>query len=248
MTELPLHRFFDPTEFRRWSLSAVFVVFIYATVIAGTIHWFKRHNDFAGTGSDPMVIDLISAPPSQAPRSDAAPGPEMQQAPAPAPQAEKRASVEQEQIAPAPLQQNPAVVAPPEQKEKPDPTKDKPKPVVAKPPEPTEAPAPRTTAPPQAMQAARERYDGRLSAHLQRYKEYPRASRSASEQGVAMLTFTVNRNGQVSGARIAKSSGFTALDNETLAMIQRAQPLPSFPPEMPQSSLIFTVPIRYSLH
>jgi protein TonB len=30
-----------------------------------------------------------------------------------------------------------------------------------------------------------------------------------------------------------------------MAMIRRAQPLPSFPPEMTQSSASFTVPVRF---
>ena len=238
----------DRTEVRRWSLSAVFVVAVHVSVLAAGTYWFTRHNDFAGTGSQPMMVDLESAPPTNEPRKfDVAPGPEMQQAPAPSPQPEQQTKAEQEQIPPAPLQQNPVVVAPPEQKQKPAPVKDKPKPSAEKPPQPTEAPAPRTTAPPQAAQAARANYMGLLSAHLQRFKQYPPAARAAGEQGVAMLSFTVRRDGQVSGGRIAKSSGSAKLDAETLAMLQRAQPLPSFPSEMTQSALSFSAPIRFSL-
>jgi len=146
------------------------------------------------------------------------------------------------------LQQNPVVVAPPEQKEKPKPIKDKPKPIAEKPPQPSADPAPRTTAPPEAAQAARANYMGLLSAHLQRFKQYPPAARAAGEQGVATLSFTVSRNGRVSDGRIVKSSGSAKLDAETLAMLRRAQPLPSFPPEMTQSALSFAAPIRFSLH
>ena len=60
-----------------------------------------------------------------------------------------------------------------------------------------------------------------------------------------MLSFTVSRTGGVLSARLAKSSGSSALDGETMAMIRRAQPLPSFPPEMTQSSASFTVPVRF---
>ena len=242
----------DRSEIRRWSLSAVFVVAVHASVLAAGALWFVRHNDFAGTGSQPMMVDLESAPPSNEPRKfDVAPGPEMQQAPAPAPapepEPEQQKKIEQEQIPPAPLQQNPIVVAPPEQKEKPKPVKDKPKPIAEKPPQPSADPAPRATAPPEAAQAARANYMGLLSAHLQRFKQYPTAARAAGEQGVATLSFTVSRDGQVSDGRIAKSSGSAKLDAETLAMLQRAQPLPSFPPEMTQGSLSFSAPIRFSL-
>lgn len=248
MNDITLHAPIDRTEVRRWSLSAIFVVAVHATVLAAGALWFVRHDDFVGTGSQPMMVDLESAPPTNEPRkADVAPGPEMQQAPAPTPEPEMQKKVEREQIPPAPLQQNPLVVAPPEQKEIPKPVKDKPKPIAEKPPQPSADPAPRTTAPPEAAQAARANYMGLLSAHLQRFKQYPPAARVAGEQGVATLSFTVNRNGQVSDGRIAKSSGSAKLDAETLAMLQRAQPLPSFPPEMTQSSLSFVAPIRFSL-
>ena len=224
----------------------MFVVTVHASILAAGSLWFVRHNDFIGTGSQPMTVDLETAPPTNEPRKfDVAPGPQMQQAPAPAPEQQRK--VEQEQIPPAPLQQNPVAVAPPEQKEKPKPIKDKPNPIAEKPPQPSADPAPRTTAPPEAAQAARANYMGLLSAHLQRFKQYPPAARAAGEQGVATLSFTVSRNGQVSDGRIAKSSGSAKLDAETLAMLQRALPLPSFPPEMTQDSLSFAAPIRFSL-
>lgn len=130
-------------------------------------------------------------------------------------------------------------------------------------PESREPPAPRSTAAPRAERqaslqsspqagraaaaAALPSYRDRLAAHLARFKQYPSASKAAGEQGTAMLSFTVGRSGQVLGSRLARSSGHPALDAETMAMIQRAQPLPSFPPEMTQTSLSFTVPVNFSL-
>jgi protein TonB len=46
---------------------------------------------------------------------------------------------------------------------------------------------------------------------------------------------------------ISKSSGVAALDEEVLAMVQRAQPLPAFPSAMMQQSVNLVVPIRFSL-
>ncbi len=235
----------DRTDVRRWSLSAGFVVAIHAAIMFAALLGYSRP-DLAGTASQLMTIDLVDAPPNPERKLDVAPGPQMQEAPAPTPEPQKQEQAEQEIIPPAPLQQTPVVVAPPEQKQKPKPDKDKPKPIAEKP-RPDTIPAPRTTAPPQAAQAARANYMGMLTAHLQRFKQYPPGARSAGEQGVATLSFTVSRNGQASGGRIAKSSGSAALDAETLAMLRRAQPLPSFPPEMAQSSLSFNAPIRFSL-
>jgi protein TonB len=141
----------------------------------------------------------------------------------------------------------------------------KPKPVrpeVKK--KPSEAPAaPRTTAAPRAdlqaraasaaaagaaAAAALPSYRDRLAAHLQRFKEYPSEAKAAGRTGVATISFTVSRNGQVLSSRLSGSSGVPALDAETMAMIRRAQPLPAFPPEITQASMSFNVPIRYSLN
>ena len=87
----------------------------------------------------------------------------------------------------------------------------------------------------------------RLVAHLQRYKRYPGAAQSRHEEGVVLLSFSMDRNGHVLARHVARSSGHSELDTEVMEMIQRAQPLPPFPPSMAQSRLDLTVPIRFSL-
>lgn len=86
-----------------------------------------------------------------------------------------------------------------------------------------------------------------LVRQLQRYKRYPSAAQSRNEQGVVLLSFSLDRSGHVLEHSIARSSGYVDLDNEVMAMIVRAQPLPAFPDTMPQTRLDLTVPIRFSL-
>lgn len=86
-----------------------------------------------------------------------------------------------------------------------------------------------------------------LFSHLLRYRQYPSSAQSAHQEGVVTLSFTMDRNGRVLSRHIARSSGISALDAEALAMVERAQPLPAFPPSMPGSSRNFTAPIRFSL-
>lgn len=247
MNTLVLHGPPDQTDIRRWGLSAALVVALHASLILAGLTWYTPP-DVIGTASDPIMLDLESAPQTPEPvQQDLAPGPQMQEAEPPAPEPEKQAEVVEEKIAPTPLQEKPEVVAPPEKPKPKVVVKEKPKPVLEKPKKPTDTPAPRTTATPQAAQAARINYNGLLSAHLQRYKQYPSGAKAAGEQGVAMLSFTVTRNGQVTSARLSRSSGSAALDGETMSMIRRAQPLPSFPPEMTQSSMSFSVPVRFFL-
>ena len=64
-------------------------------------------------------------------------------------------------------------------------------------------------------------------------------------RGVVLLRFTMDRNGKVLGAAIEKSSGNDALDQEALAALQRAQPLPLPPAEIPGDTLDLIVPVDF---
>ncbi len=86
-----------------------------------------------------------------------------------------------------------------------------------------------------------------LVRQLQRFKRYPAGSHARNEQGVVVLSFTLDRAGHVLAHSITKSSGYADLDNEVMAMILRAEPLPPFPASMPQPRLDLTVPIRFSV-
>jgi protein TonB len=119
-----------------------------------------------------------------------------------------------------------------------------------KPPEKVEktSPAPRTTV---RTEASAPRVDpswqSLLLKHLQRFKNYPSGAREHNEQGMVLLAFTIDRGGHVLSRRIVASSGFADLDAEVLTLVERAQPLPAFPPSMTEDHLDLTVPIRFSL-
>ena len=132
--------------------------------------------------------------------------------------------------------------AKPGPEEKPTPVK--PKVVRAEAKKPTDAPpAPRTTASPKAERqapaasavsagasaAALASYRQMVAAHLQRFKQYPPAAKAAGQQGTSRVSFTLSRSGGVLSVGLGGSSGHSALDAETLAMVRRAQPFPAFP-------------------
>lgn len=94
----------------------------------------------------------------------------------------------------------------------------------------------------------RDSYLGRLLAHLNRFKRYPAEAKRARVQGVTMLHFVMNRSGQVLSFEVQQSSGKPALDEEALALVQRAQPLPAIPSNFPQDQLNLIVPIEFTLH
>ncbi len=87
-------------------------------------------------------------------------------------------------------------------------------------------------------------YNGMVAAHLARYKQYPAAARSAGTQGTAAVSFTIDGGGRVTSARLARSSGNSALDQEVVAMARRASPFPRPPDGQGRN---FTVPVRFNL-
>ena len=84
-----------------------------------------------------------------------------------------------------------------------------------------------------------------LVATLERNKRYPAEAEARGEYGTAELAFDVDRRGRVRHARIAHSSGSGLLDRATLAMLDRAVPLPPPPPEIAGAEIPIVVPIRY---
>jgi len=90
-------------------------------------------------------------------------------------------------------------------------------------------------------------YMARLRAWLEQHKRYPRRARLRRQQGTTMLSFVVDRTGTVVEYSIRESSGYRLLDEEAVAMIERAQPLPAFPEDMSQRRLQLVVPVQFFL-
>jgi protein TonB len=121
-----------------------------------------------------------------------------------------------------------------------------PSPVVAAPSSPkpvAAAPAARTP----VASEGRDSFLNRLLAQLNRYKQYPASARRGRIQGVVMVHFVMDADGRVLTAEIARSSGHQALDDEALALMARAQPLPALPADYPTRTLNAIVPIEFSL-
>ena len=78
-----------------------------------------------------------------------------------------------------------------------------------------------------------------------RDSQYP--SGANGQRGVARLSFTVSRSGQVSGGRLGGSSGVAAFDAQAVAMIRQASPFPPIPPEIPQGSISFSIPVAFTV-
>ncbi|NAX48900.1 TonB family protein [Photobacterium halotolerans] len=84
-----------------------------------------------------------------------------------------------------------------------------------------------------------------LHAHLEQHKKYPRQAKRFGRQGVPVIAFTMDRNGQVLAVKLVKSSGSGSLDEEAQALVRRAEPLPRPPFGIAGERLTFTVPISF---
>ncbi|TJY56754.1 energy transducer TonB [Sinimarinibacterium sp. CAU 1509] len=75
--------------------------------------------------------------------------------------------------------------------------------------------------------AARAHYYAQLRAHLQRFRRVPEGG--AQLRGRALVSFSVAADGSVSVLRLVHSAGDALLDDEALALICRAAPVPTPP-------------------
>lgn len=251
----------DPDEelhLGRWVAAVLFVLAAHAALVAAYMYVAPE----AGiTGADVPALMIDFAPEAAAPETEAdlAPGPETFDSQATLqPEVTQQAAEEPVvEVPPAPAP-DPDLVIPPK-KEVVEEKQEVPQP---KPPEPVEKPvqqqvesrkqptsnpkaekrAQKPVAPRAGTTAARNamaNYASTLSAHLNRFK------RPAKGQGTVVVSFTVERSGRVTARSIVRSSGSSAVDDEAMAMIVRAQPMPPFPAAVPLQRESFVQTIRF---
>jgi len=256
----------DRSVTTRWMVSLLVVLALHAALLVAIA---LRRVPVEPIGMPPAVVMIDLAPlPAAAPAEPPPPAiqPEVQTPPEPQPQVVPVPEPETPKLPPS-LASHPVVTLPAPQPPKPKP-KAKPieHPPTARPEaEPAPAPALREPAPPaMAPQAAvtqpsaaqstassaasaRASWQAQLVAWLEKYKRYPRIAQEQRQQGVVYLRFAIDRQGKVLLSQINKCSGFGLLDDEVLALLQRAQPLPSTPPAIGGERIELLVPVAFFL-
>jgi periplasmic protein TonB len=114
-------------------------------------------------------------------------------------------------------------------------------------PKPTKSQRAKTNAAPSpgtSSARALSSWQGRVMAHLNRRKRYPRGG----GRGRTFVLFVVDRSGHVRSSRLVRSSGNRALDSAAVALARRASPLPAPPADVKRgmSRIRLTVPIDYT--
>lgn len=81
-----------------------------------------------------------------------------------------------------------------------------------------------------------------IKDNIQKRIVYPRLARKMSWEGKVIVSFVVDKDGNVQDVHIVESSGFTALDKNAIATIEKAAPYPC-PPVRAE----LVVPVIYRL-
>jgi TonB family protein len=81
---------------------------------------------------------------------------------------------------------------------------------------------------------------------IEQAKQYPREAQEKRWEGKVILSFQIDRQGEVRDLRVIQSSGHRILDEEGMATLRRASPLPS-PLLIEKESLVVEVPILFRL-
>lgn len=241
----------------RWTTAAAIVLLAHTAVV---IPYALLHQPDPGVQAEEPAITINFAPPEvptptppveeQKPDEVVPPPPEPEAITPPPPEALPEVDLpsppKPDELA---LPQEKPAPAPPPVIEKPKVTQPVKKPPQPKPVRQASLPqtAPNVGTSSVGSSASQADWHGVLRAQLLRNKRYPSEAASNHETGSVVVSFTLDRSGHVLSRHVVQGSGHTSLDQEALATIDRSQPLPAPPADMPPAGLRITVPLSFTL-
>ncbi|MEX0838629.1 MAG: TonB family protein [Parvibaculum sp.] len=165
-----------------------------------------------------------------------------------------------EPVPPQPESETPAVVEPPKPEPAPvrraapaEPRPEETQAEAAPPPPPAATPGPAGLAREGAadtgvgQETMAADYFATLAAWIARHKQYPRMARRQRLEGEGRVLIHVARDGTLIDFRIVRGTGSVILDRELSATVERAAPLPPFPPGIKAATLEVVQPITFEL-
>lgn len=242
----------DRSDLQRWMFSSLAVLCVYAGLTATLANWRHQDDTTAAEPSGAIVVDLAPLPaaPATTP-TDIAPGPEQVMSEAqPVAKPAETTPDETPELPPAP---NPDAAVALQAKPQPDVTpQQQAAATTSAPPAINERIAPVAVAPTQGVPNDRNSeavvtWRTQVLALVEKNKRYPEAARSRRAQGTAQVSFTLDRKGMVVNARVAQTSGSSALDAEAIALLKRAEPFPAPPASLPGEFVVVRQPIRFTV-
>jgi periplasmic protein TonB len=83
---------------------------------------------------------------------------------------------------------------------------------------------------------------------INKHRRYPTTARRDNMQGDVHVRVLMDRSGQLmSPPEVVRSSGFAVLDEEALAIVKRASPLPGLPATLKDETMDLTIPIKFRI-
>lgn len=246
------------TDTLRWLASFGFVVLVHIGVVILVINWPESVADHRGEPLAAMVVELAPIPVAPKMPPVAAPFGQLQQEIEPLPEPEPEPEPEEIDLPPdipevehaeLILPKQPEVVEESEQLEPQEPVQEQPEqaPLAVDTLVDDVAAAPSQGALSLGPSDATANWQVTLLGHLERHKRYPRKSRRKRQEAVVYVKVKINRDGTVIDHRLEQPSAYEALNQESLALITRAQPFPPPPDDITGDSIEFVVPIAFSL-
>ncbi len=257
---------FPSRELWRWTLCATLAVMGHAGVAAAFVHWGESvDDDDMPSGAIVMELAVLPVARTDVPL-DLPPGPDqVQSEEARKAQEEKEAEKPEEQASPTAEESSKSRLARAEEPEAVLPEPEKP-PEQLKGEKQARLPAPVTSAaqafsdkkgpvakaqvqavPKAFFSDALPKWRHRLEMVLERNKRYPGEARRRNEQGEALVSFVIDKQGKLVSSIIKRGTGHAALDRETLDLLQRSSPFPPPPDGLPGDSVRVEAPVRFNL-
>lgn len=241
----------------RWGSSFVLVVSTYASIVWFALSWAPTP---VMTDTKPMAAMMIDFAPMpvapETPPNAVAPGPAQEETPPPPPEPLPEPEPDAEPLPELPTIEEAEAVLPPE----PEPIEEEPEPIIEEQVAQQDSAPPAFEAPPDDIAAAPMEgavslapsqapatWQSVLLGHLENHKRYPRKARRNKQEAVVYVHITINRDGTVVDYRLTEPCAYKALNQETLALIARAQPLPPPPPDIKGDTVEFVVPVEFFL-
>ncbi|MDY6982850.1 MAG: TonB family protein [Pseudomonadota bacterium] len=247
-------------ETLRWMASFTLVVSVHGAAALLALEW-QSASEPDGAPPAAIVIDLVPAAPEPEPVvpevEPPPPEPQLVQKP---PEPELARELPPPETLPVPPEPEPLPPEPVVDPEVALPAVHPPMPPPSAQP-PVEKSPPSESAPPAISEAATapqadnsallagaiETWQAVLLAHLERHKRYPREAQWLKQEGIVEVRFVMDRAGKVLESSIESSSDSAALDEEAIALLARAQPLPEPPEEMRDETFELVVPVQFAL-
>ena len=82
------------------------------------------------------------------------------------------------------------------------------------------------------------RWQSKVQAHLARRKKQLSKSRDKGERGTVYVRFNIDTSGNVLSVALSRSSGHSALDQDVLALVRNASPVPAPPPNVDRTLVV----------